>query len=88
MIQSLGEDNVPESYDIVIKAERCLIQVGRLSPRLSMSLILDVLAQQPNLVPIPVTSTCQFLTPAAPLPSTKILKSQGNRPYQQQSQRY
>lgn len=69
MIQSLGGDNLPEAYDISIKVERCLIQDGKLDPRLSMPLFPEVPAKQPTLAPIPLTSIGQFTTPSAP-PST------------------
>lgn len=53
-----------------------------------MPLFPEVPAQQPTLAPIPVISIGKLLTPIA-LPSyTKIQKSQGNKPYQQQCQGY
>jgi hypothetical protein len=51
MIQSMGGVTLPTTYDLAIKAENNLIQVGNISPRPPMTIFLDIHPSMPIHIP-------------------------------------
>ena len=60
-IQTMRGDTLPNAYDIAIRVENILIQVGKLAPRPPMPFFPDVPNHQPAMAPLPTTSTSQSL---------------------------
>ena len=61
-IQTMGEDTLPDAYEIEIKVENILIQGGKLAPRPPMPFFPDIPNHQPTMTPIPTISTSQPLS--------------------------
>ena len=61
-IQTMGGDNLPNTYEIRIRVENILIQGGKLSPRPPMPFFPDVPNHQSKMAPIPINSTSQSLS--------------------------
>ena len=51
MIQSMGGVSLPRAYDISIRAENSLIQVGKIAPRPPMPIFADIQLNMPLAIP-------------------------------------
>ena len=58
-LQFMRGDTLPATYDMAIRADNILIQVGSLAPRPLIPLFPDMPTQQPTTPPFPTTSTSQ-----------------------------
>lgn len=73
MIQSMGRASLPGAYNIAIRAENCLIQARKITPRPPMPLFPEAPTQQPTLAPIPMAPVGQPSTSSNELHEVKAL---------------
>ena len=60
----MGGNSLPQSYEIAVRAENCLIQVGKIAPRLPLPIFPDIQSNMPLVIPpfatLPTVPTLQI----------------------------